>query len=38
VLWERRHGTETVEVEVPRIPGRDAEEGTRSGKTEPAGV
>lgn len=38
VLWERGHGTETVEVDVPRIPGRDAEEGTRSGKTEPATV
>ena len=38
VLWERRHGTEVVEVEVPLIPGRDAEEGTRSGKTEPAPV
>lgn len=38
VVWERRHGTETVEVDVPRIPGRDAEDGTRSGKSEPATV
>ena len=38
VLWEREHGTETVEVDVPYIPGRDADEGTRSGKTEPAAV
>jgi membrane protein len=38
VLWERVHGTETIDVEVPLIPGRDAEEGTRAGKTEAAGV
>ena len=34
VLWERGHGTTTVEVQVPRIPGRVALEGTRSGDGE----
>jgi membrane protein len=36
VLWERRHGTTTVEVQVPRIPGRVALEATRSGDVEKA--
>lgn len=38
VLWERAHGTEMVEVEVPLIPGRDAEEGTRAGEAERTAV
>jgi membrane protein len=36
VLWERRHGTVTIEVEVPSLPGRDPETGTRSGDAVPA--
>jgi hypothetical protein len=34
VLWERRKGTRTVEVEVPRLPGRVAVEADRSGQVE----
>jgi YihY family inner membrane protein len=36
VLWERGHGTTTIEVQVPTIPGRVALEGTRSGDVEKA--
>ena len=32
VLWERGHGTDTVEVEVPRLPGTAPTLGTRSGE------
>lgn len=32
VLWERRHGTVTVEVEVPRMPGPEPSTGTRAGE------
>jgi membrane protein len=32
VLWERSHGTTTVEVEVPSLPGRLLEQGTRDGE------
>jgi membrane protein len=32
VMWERGHGTVTIELEVPNIPGRDMQdEGTRAG-------
>jgi membrane protein len=31
VLWERGHGTVVIDLEVPAIPGREPEEGTRSG-------
>jgi membrane protein len=38
VLWERSHGTVTIDLEVPSLPGRDAEPvGTRSGDAIPAG-
>jgi membrane protein len=33
VLWERKHGTTTVHIEVPSLPGRQPDEGTRSGET-----
>jgi membrane protein len=36
VLWERKYGTTTVEIQVPRIPGRVALEATRSGDVEKA--
>ena len=36
VMWERSHGTTTVEVQVPSLPGRDPEEATRSGEAIPA--
>jgi membrane protein len=36
VLWERRHGTTTVEIQVPRIPGRVALEATRAGDVDKA--
>ena len=36
VLWERAHGTATVEVQVPRMPGRVALEATRSGDVDTA--
>lgn len=36
VLWERAHGTQTVEVQVPALPGREPEEATRSGEALPA--
>ena len=32
VLWERKHGTTTVEVEVPNMPGEDPSVGTRAGE------
>jgi uncharacterized BrkB/YihY/UPF0761 family membrane protein len=38
VLWERSHGTVTIELDVPNIPGRDMKvEGTRSGDAVSAG-
>ncbi|MCU1374182.1 MAG: putative rane protein [Actinomycetia bacterium] len=38
VMWERGHGTVTIELDVPNIPGRNMEEeGTRSGDAVPAG-
>jgi membrane protein len=36
VLWEARHGTVTVEVEVPKAPPLD-DEATRAGETRPGG-
>lgn len=36
VLWERRHGTVTIELDVPNIPGRNEPEATRSGEAIPA--
>lgn len=36
VLWERRHGTTTVEVEVPNLPGEDPTIGTRAGEASDA--
>jgi len=36
VLWERAHGTDTVEVQVPSLPGREPEEADRSGDAVPA--
>jgi membrane protein len=36
VLWERRHGTVTIEVQVPDLPGRQPDTGTRSGDALPA--
>lgn len=36
VLWERAHGTDTVELQVPSLPGRVPEEATRSGDALPA--
>jgi membrane protein len=36
VLWERRHGTVTIELNVPNVPGSEPEdEGTRSGDAIP---
>jgi membrane protein len=36
VLWERAHGTVTIDLEVPSLPGREAEQvGTRSGDATP---
>lgn len=32
VLWERSHGTVTIGVDVPSLPGREDEEATRSGE------
>jgi membrane protein len=32
ILWERRHGTVTVEVQVPKIPGEVPLDGTRAGE------
>jgi membrane protein len=34
VLWEREHGTQTVEIEVPRIPDRHPVEAHRSGQVD----
>jgi membrane protein len=34
VLWEREHGTATVELEVPRQPGQEPGGATRAGETE----
>jgi hypothetical protein len=37
VLWERTHGTVTIDLEVPSLPGREAEPvATRSGDAIPA--
>jgi membrane protein len=37
VLWEHTHGTVTIDLEVPSLPGRDPEQvGTRSGDAIPA--
>jgi membrane protein len=36
VLWERKYGTTTVEIQVPRIPGRVALEATRAGDVDKA--
>jgi membrane protein len=33
VLWERRHGTVSVALEVPKLPGRQPQAATRSGET-----
>ncbi len=38
VLWEDRHGTVTVDVEVPRVPGDVPLEGTRAGDAVPRPV
>lgn len=35
VLWERYHGTTTIELDVPNIPGREETEATRSGEAVP---
>lgn len=35
VLWERYHGTTTIELEVPSLPGRDQEQSTRRGQAQP---
>lgn len=35
VLWERGHGTVTVEIELPRVPGEVPVEATRSGEEVP---
>ena len=35
VMWESRHGTVTVDVEVPRVPGEVPVEATRAGETRP---
>jgi membrane protein len=35
VLWEQRHGTVTVDVEVPRVPGEVPVEATRAGDAVP---
>jgi membrane protein len=35
VLWENRHGTVTVDVEVPRVPGEVPVEATRAGDAVP---
>jgi membrane protein len=35
VLWERYHGTTTIELEVPSLPGRDQEQSTRRGEAQP---
>jgi len=36
VRWEEDHGTKTVELEVPKVPGEVAVEATRAGETRPA--
>ena len=33
VLWERREGTVTIELQVPKLPGHDPVDATRSGKS-----
>lgn len=38
VLWERGHGTTTVRLEVPAVPGEAPTTGTRSGEAEPTPV
>lgn len=35
VLWERRHGTVTIELEVPNVSGRPEPDATRSGEAVP---
>jgi membrane protein len=35
VLWERAHGTVTIDLEVPSLPGREQPVGTRSGDAIP---
>ncbi len=35
VRWEEQHGTKTVELEVPKVPGEVAVEATRAGETRP---
>ena len=35
VRWEEDHGTVTVDIEVPRVPGEVVAEANRSGETEP---
>ena len=35
VLWERGHGTVTLDLEVPNLPGRDEQVGTRDGEAVP---
>jgi membrane protein len=37
VLWERRHGTVTIELDVPNVPGSEPGEATRSGDAVRAG-
>ena len=32
VLWERDHGTVTIDLRVPSLPGREEEVGTRNGE------
>lgn len=36
VRWEDRHGTDTVNLEVPKVPGETPQEATRSGDAVPA--
>ena len=36
VRWEEDHGTKTVGLEVPKVPGEVALEATRAGETRPA--
>lgn len=35
VRWEEDHGTVTIDIEVPRVPGEVAVEATRAGETKP---
>jgi membrane protein len=36
VMWEEKHGTVTVELDVPRVPGEVAQGASRAGDTPPA--